>query len=211
MNNQDAKGWLEERVSRETMSRLEVYHDMLLRWQRTINLVAPSTLDTAWNRHFVDSAQLFELAPAKARSWLDLGAGGGFPGLVIAAMAIEQRPDLKLTVIESDIRKCGFMREVARAMEIQVDILSYRIADAPKQRANVVTARALSSLSSLIAHAQPHVVQGACLLFPKGESYRAELEAISPHWQIQAETFKSVTDPAATILRLTVPDSEEEA
>ncbi len=68
MNNQDAKGWLEERVSRETMSRLEVYHDMLLRWQRTINLVAPSTLDTAWNRHFVDSAQLFELAPAKARS-----------------------------------------------------------------------------------------------------------------------------------------------
>lgn len=211
MSNAGAQDWLSSRVSRETMERLEAYHGMLLKWQRTINLVAPSTLPAAWDRHFVDSAQLFFLASSSAKNWLDLGSGGGFPGLVIAVMAEEQRPDLSVTLVESDTRKCGFMREAARTMGVRVSILSQRISNIPKQSADVVTARALSNLTSLISYAQPHVDAGACLLFPKGESYQAELETIPLHWQTQVETFQSVTDPSATILRLTVPDLEKEA
>jgi 16S rRNA (guanine527-N7)-methyltransferase len=210
MTPDEAKSWLEQRVSRETMGHLEAYHGMLLRWQKTINLVAPSTLDAAWVRHFVDSAQLFDLAPADANSWVDMGSGGGFPGLVIAAMAAETRTDLKITLIESDIRKCGFMREAARAMKVRVNILSRRIADVPKQYADVVSARALSSLSSLISHAEQHANPGACLLFPKGESFQAELETLPPRWQTQAQAFESITDPSATIVRLVIPEQEQE-
>lgn len=210
MNNDEAMDWLSARVSRETIDRFRLYHDMLSRWQKTINLVAPSTLEAAWSRHFVDSAQLFDLAPNNAQHWIDMGAGGGFPGLVIAAMAEERRPGFQMTVIESDIRKCGFMREAARAMGVRVNIFSRRIADVPKQNADVVSARALSNLSALISYAQPHVKKGACLLFPKGESYQAELETVPLHWQTQAETFASVTDSAATILRLIVPEQEIE-
>lgn len=210
MNDTDAQEWLSSRVSRETMELLETYHHMLVRWQRTINLVAPSTLPAAWTRHFVDSAQLFDLAPSDARLWLDLGSGGGFPGLVVAAMAKDARPNLRVTLVESDIRKCGFMREVARALNVQATILPQRISDIPKQSADVVTARALAGLSSLIDHAKPHISVNTCLLFPKGESYQSELEAMPPHWQTRVETFQSVTDPAATILRMNVPDLEKE-
>lgn len=87
MNNDDAKDWLSARVSRETMECLETYHTLLHRWQSTINLVAPSTIDMAWVRHFADSAQLFDLFPPDAKCWLDIGSGAGFPGLVIAVMA----------------------------------------------------------------------------------------------------------------------------
>ena len=139
MNNVEAREWLTAYVSRETMDRFELYHDMLLRWQRTINLVAPSTLPDAWTRHFVDSAQLFDLAPRNATRWLDLGSGGGFPGLIVATMALEARPKLSVTLVESDVRKCGFMREAARAMGVNVNILTQRISEIPKQSADVVT------------------------------------------------------------------------
>ncbi len=211
MNTLEAKDWLTQRVSRETMVRLETYHEMLIRWQRTLNLVAPSTLDAAWSRHFVDSAQLLDLSPELAHKWLDLGAGAGFPGLVVSAMTFERRPDLNMTVIESDKRKCGFMREAARAMRVRVNILPCRIAEAPLQKADVVTARALGSLKALIDHAKPHVVNGACLLFPKGASFQEELVALTQRWQTQSEIFQSVTDPAARIVRLTVPETEEES
>ncbi|MBL4629477.1 MAG: 16S rRNA (guanine(527)-N(7))-methyltransferase RsmG [Roseicyclus sp.] len=198
------------RVSRETFARLELYHQLLHHWQRTINLVAASTLEAAWSRHFVDSAQLFDLAPATATQWLDLGSGGGFPGLVIAAMAAETRPDYRITLVESDIRKCGFMREAARKMDVQVQILSCRIADIPPQKADVISARALSNLGALINHAIPHAADGTCLLFSKGASYKAELESLSSDWQMASEAIPSLTDPDAVILRFVVPNLKKE-
>ncbi|MBY4894272.1 16S rRNA (guanine(527)-N(7))-methyltransferase RsmG [Rhodobacteraceae bacterium N5(2021)] len=201
MNADHAKAWIAARVSRETMERLELFLTLLHHWQKTINLVAPSTLDAAWSRHFLDSAQIYDLAPQDATRWLDLGSGGGFPGLVVATLARETRPDLSVTLVESDIRKCGFMREAARKMDVPVKILTRRIADIPPQAADVISARALSSLSNLIDHAKPHMTQNTCLLFPKGSSYKAELETLSDDWQIKGETIASLTDPDAVVLR----------
>ena len=208
MTEEQAKAWIFERVSRETRDRLELFHELLLRWQRTINLVAPSTLDTAWQRHFTDSAQLFELAPTSSRKWLDIGSGGGFPGLVIAAMAKEKLPELTMTLVESDIRKCGFMREAARKMGLSVNILTRRIADIPIQSADIISARALSSLETLFDHAKPHMTSSTCLLFPKGSSYQAELETLPQRWQSKAELFPSITDPDAVVLRFMGVDME---
>lgn len=210
MNTDDAKAWISARVSRETMERLEVHHALLLQWQKTINLVAPSTIESAWARHFVDSAQLFELAPVAAVYWLDLGSGGGFPGLVVAAMAAESRPNLKVTLVESDIRKCGFMREVARKMDLSVNILTCRITDIPPQNADVVSARALSSLTALIDHASQHAAPGACLLFPKGSSHKAELETVPHDWQTSSEIIQSQTDADGVVLHFTMPKLEKD-
>lgn len=209
MTSDEARAWLSSRVSRETMGKLEVYHALLLQWQQTINLVAPSTLSEAWSRHFVDSAQLFNLAPTTATRWLDLGSGAGFPGLVIAVIAEEKRPELTMTLVESDVRKCGFLREAARKMGIGVHLQTQRIADIPAQSADVVSARALSNLGALLDHSSPHTTSGACLLFPKGSGHKAELETIPPRWQTIVETFQSETDPDAVVLRFTVPELEK--
>lgn len=211
MTDDEAQRYIASIVSRETMARLSTFHDLLLQWQRTINLVAPSTLQSAWERHFVDSAQIFELAPENAVNWLDLGSGGGFPGLVVAAMAKDTRPDLKVTLVESDIRKCGFMREAARKMDVRVNILTRRIADIPKQSADVISARALSNLAALIEHALPHITPSTCLLFPKGSSYKSELELVPQDWQSKVEAVASKTDPDAVVLRFAPQSSRKEA
>ncbi len=211
MNSEDAKAWLGERVSRETLDRLEIYHDLLLKWQKTINLVAPATLDDAWARHFVDSAQLFELTPIGAKRWLDLGSGGGFPGLVVAAMGAEGGSPLTVTLVESDVRKCGFLREVARAMGVKVNILSRRISEIPQQSADVISARALSGLDKLIDHAKPHFTADTRLLFPKGSAWREELETLPERWQMICEPIPSQTLSDAVILRFDVGQLEGDA
>lgn len=206
---EDGHAWLEERVSRETMERLEIFHDLLLKWQKTINLVAPSTMATGWERHFVDSAQLWDLSRKNVNRWLDLGSGGGFPGLVIAAIAKEKSPNLQMTLVESDIRKCSFMREAARKMGLCVGILTRRIEDLPPQEADVISARALTSLDRLVDMARPHLASDGTLLFPKGASYQAELETLAPEWQSSTEILASLTDPAAAILRMKDPNPSE--
>ncbi|MEJ6389921.1 16S rRNA (guanine(527)-N(7))-methyltransferase RsmG [Gymnodinialimonas ulvae] len=211
MTEEDAKAWLAHHVSRETLERLQVYYDLLQKWQRTVNLVAPATLDEAWSRHFVDSAQLFQIAPRYSTNWLDLGSGGGFPGLVIAAMGTENDPDYRVTLVESDIRKCGFLREVARKMGVTVHILSRRIGDIPKQLPDVVSARALSDLSTLIDHAKPHLTPKTQLLFSKGHAWREEVETLPIRWQSICEPVPSVTHPDAVILRFDTSQLKDEA
>ncbi len=211
MTEEDAKDWLAARVSRETLERLKIYHGLLLKWQRTVNLVAPASLDYAWERHFVDSAQLFSMLPEGATRWLDLGSGGGFPGLVIVAMGAENEPNIEVTLVESDIRKCGFLREVARAMGVRVHILSRRIGDIPQQSADVISARALSGLSALIEHAKPHLTTNTRLLFPKGGAWREEVETLPAHWQMICDPVPSVTHPDAVILKFDVSQLKDEA
>lgn len=210
MNADEAKNWLSDRVSCETMDRLGLYHDLLLRWQRTINLVAPSSIDAMWHRHFVDSAQLYYLASNAPMSWLDFGSGAGFPGLVIAAMAKELRPDLRVTLVESDIRKAGFLREVARIMALTTVVLPNRISDIHPQSADVISARALAHLSDLVRYARPHAHDQTQFLFPKGSSYMAELESLDHDWQIATGIHSSITDPSAVVLQMRIPNCREE-
>ena len=114
-------------VSRETFLALEDFSALVKRWNPAINLVSKTTIPDFWNRHILDSAQLFTLCPAQARLWLDLGSGGGLPGIVIAILARELRPDLRVVMVESDQRKATFLREACRSLNLRADIHSARI------------------------------------------------------------------------------------
>lgn len=202
MTEDEARAQLKERVSRETFARLELYETELRRWQGTINLVASSTLDQVWLRHFLDSCQVFDLRPTNTGHWLDIGSGGGFPGLVCAILAAEDAPEMGFTFIESDLRKCSFLRETARKAGIAVRILSRRIEDAPPQSADVISARALASLDKLCALAEPHLKPDAICLFQKGKTHMDELAAATGNWRMKQETFPSKTDAEAVIYRI---------
>jgi 16S rRNA (guanine527-N7)-methyltransferase len=187
-------------VSRETRDRLEVFAATLTRWAPRINLVSRSTLDDLWLRHIADSAQLFDLAPDEARLWVDLGSGGGLPAAVIAALASERRPALKVVAIESDLRKCAFLREAARAMEVGLDVVAMRIEDAPPMKADVVSARALAPLPRLLELAEPFLAGVG--LFPKGARHNEEIAAARHHWRFDHRTLRSRTETSAAIIEI---------
>jgi len=187
-------------VSRETRDQLEAFVHTLFRWQKAINLVGNTTLDSIWVRHVLDSAQLKILIPERAKTLTDLGSGAGFPGLVAAAM----RPDLEVTLIESDARKAAFLGEAARRMALEKPpkIVVGRIEAVPPAKADVVTARALAPLGQLLKWAQPHRTDTAICLFHKGKDWKAELAEAMKEWDIPGQPFTSVTDLDAVILRI---------
>ncbi len=193
-------------VSRETCARLEAYIALLTRWNARINLVAPATIETAWTRHVADSAQLFNLAPVSASSWIDLGSGAGLPGLPVAALAAEKSPGLHVTLVESDTRKAAFLATAAREMGLDVTVEPRRIEVLPARCYDVVSARALARLDRLCALAHRfsvrHTGPGTVFLFPKGARLDSELTAATAHWHIRAERIASRTDPEATVLRI---------
>jgi 16S rRNA (guanine527-N7)-methyltransferase len=182
-------------VPRETIHRLERFADLLAHWQKRTNLVAPSTLPTLWSRHFADSAQLTTLAP-KARLWLDLGTGAGFPGLVIAILKTGT-PNFCMHLVESNRKKCAFLAEVARTTRAPVGIHAMRVedlAESPNRLApDVVSARALAPLPRLFELAAPFFVADTGGLFLKGREAEAEVEAAEAEWDFTARLVPSLT------------------
>jgi 16S rRNA (guanine527-N7)-methyltransferase len=177
---------------------------MLKRWQKTINLVEPKTLDDVWHRHFADSAQLWSLRPPAARMWLDVGSGAGFPGLVLAILGVGTGS--RHILIESDNRKAAFLREVARETGTPVDIMCMRL-ESPETRAKVpvvdcVTARALAPLPRLAELVAPYFAPGTLGLFLKGREIAAEIEEAARTWQMAFELKPSVTDKDGQVLLL---------
>ncbi|MBF9035940.1 16S rRNA (guanine(527)-N(7))-methyltransferase RsmG [Rhodobacterales bacterium HKCCE2091] len=202
MTEDEARAYVAANVSRETLTKLEIYAVQLAKWQPAINLVAPSTLAEAWSRHIADSFQVFPLRHVDSGLWLDIGSGAGFPGLVCAMAAAELAPGLRFTFIESDLRKCGFIRETARLAGLEVGILTRRIEDAPPQNADIVSARALAPLPRLLGLVDRHLSDGGIALLPKGKSHRAEEIDADAIWQMKRESFASKTDPEAVIYRI---------
>jgi 16S rRNA (guanine527-N7)-methyltransferase len=184
-------------VSRETRARLNTYAELLRKWQRSINLVGPRTLDDLWNRHFIDSAQLMPLIPSTARVLVDFGSGAGFPGLVLAILGMAQ-----VHLIESDQRKATNLREDARATGTPVTVHAKRIEQVTPFPADVVSARALAPLSDLLGFAAPFLRPDSLCLFPKGQMAEDELSAASKTWNMTVDRIQSVTDSSATILRI---------
>ena len=173
-------------VSRETEARLADYVDRLHRWQTIKNLVGPSTLQEVWTRHIADSAQLVALAP-QARRWVDLGSGGGFPGLVIALL-LHGQPDVQVDLIESSERKCAFLREVVRATGAPARVHAGRIeavVGVLGEGVEVVTSRALAALPELLAMSAPLLDRGALGLFLKGDE-EIQPNAVDPSGPIGA-------------------------
>ena len=177
-----------------------LYADLLRKWQRSINLVGPRTIDDLWNRHFTDSAQLLPLIPAETpatRVLVDFGSGAGFPGLVLAILGAGE-----VHLIESDQRKATFLREVARATGTPVTVHAKRIEQVGPFPADVVSARALAPLGDLLGFAAPFLRPDSLCLFPKGQMAEDELTAASKTWNMTVDRIQSVTDPSATILRI---------
>ncbi|WP_425097784.1 16S rRNA (guanine(527)-N(7))-methyltransferase RsmG [Tropicibacter sp. S64] len=189
-------------VSRETMDRLELYRDLLRHWNPKINLVSPGTLSDAWTRHMEDSAQILAHASGSPTTWTDLGSGGGFPGMVIAIIMAETSPSTKVKLIESDIRKCTFLRTVAREAGIRPDIQTKRIEAAVPSNADVVTARALAPLNTLLGYVSRHLATTGRAYLPKGENWQAEVQTAQESWHFTLITHKSKTNPNAVVLEI---------
>ncbi len=188
-------------VSRETLTRLETFVDLLLQWQRTTNLISPATISNLWTRHVADSLQLLDLAPA-AKVWVDFGSGGGFPGIPVGC-ALAGRPGAKVHLVESNGKKAAFLREAIRVTGIPAVVHARRIEDCGDSfgdKIDVVSARALAPLKILCDQACPLIAKGAVGLFPKGQDVAAELTEAAKYWTIQAETVPSKTSPDGHIV-----------
>jgi 16S rRNA (guanine527-N7)-methyltransferase len=189
-------------VSRETYVVLETFAALVGRWNPAINLVGRSTIDTLWQRHVVDSAQLFGLGKATAGHWVDLGSGGGFPGLVIAAIGRDLQPEMTVTLIESDARKATFLREAVRTLGLTARIISGRIESQLPQKADVLSARALAPLPALLGFAEIHLQHNGVALFPKGQRWEEELVTARAEWCFDADSTPSISEPSAAILMI---------
>lgn len=191
-------------VSRETLKRLDRFVAILQAWQQRINLIAPSTEAKIWTRHIADSLQLLALAP-QAQTWVDLGSGGGFPGLVIACALADVR-GARVHLVESNSKKAAFLREAARATAAPAEVHAVRIEDFVESfdaPVDVVTARALAPLAGLLTAAYPLLKSGAIGLFPKGQDVASELTQAAKCWSIQSSLVSSLTEPRGRIIRIT--------
>ncbi len=190
-------------VSRETMERLEIYAELLRKWNPRINLVSKGTIQELWTRHFLDSAQLADLAPSVSGYWVDVGSGGGFPGLVLAMLGLERGQPTHVTLVESDVRKSAFLRTVIRETGLPARVINDRIEAVPSLGADVLSARALADLTTLLAFAERHLLAGGTAIFPKGVQWQKELTEAQSKWNFTYQVDKSITQDGPVILSVT--------
>lgn len=184
-------------VSADTLARLETLVALLFKWQARINLVGRGTVADVWRRHVLDSAQLAPLVPAAARTVVDLGSGAGFPGLVLAILGVGG-----VHLVESDARKCAFLREAARLTGATVTLHGARAEALAPLAADVVTARALAPLPVLLDLAEKFIQPHTICVFPKGRNAEQELTESQKTWMMTVSRIESLTDPQGTILKL---------
>lgn len=189
-------------VSRETLDKLSRYAEILKKWNPSINLVAKSTIEDLWSRHILDSLQVMEHIPSNTAHLVDLGSGGGFPGLVIALAAHEGGNPAKVTMIESDQRKSVFLRTVLRETSVAASVITERIEAVAPQGANVLTARALADLNTLLGFAERHMASDGVALFLKGRNWRKELVEAQKFWQFEWSEIQSKTSDEAILLKV---------
>jgi 16S rRNA (guanine527-N7)-methyltransferase len=184
-------------VSRETLARLQIYVDLLSRWNSRINLVSAASLDDAWRRHILDSAQLCPQIPSETQGLVDLGSGAGLPGLVLAILGVRG-----VQLIESDRRKAEFLREAARLTATSVTIRTARIEEVTPFETDVITARALAPLDKLLGWAVRFVGPRTVCLFLKGREIADELTKAQHRWIMHTQVLGSLSDPQGHILRV---------
>lgn len=189
-------------VSREILEKLEIYHRLLFKWQKAINLVGPKTLQDSWERHFADSAQLNQYIGTDVKTLADLGSGAGFPGLVLAIM----RPEISVHLVESDERKAQFLRTVSRETSVDITVHNERIESVDLGVIpDMVSARALADLSLLFEYCVPWAQQNPALrlLFLKGREAQQEVDNAKQAFTFDYEGFPSVTSDEARLLLVT--------
>ncbi len=185
-------------VSHETFERLKLYHDLLLKWQKKINLISNDTISCTWNRHFLDSLQLVKYIDDKEKNIVDLGAGAGFPSMVLAIMGYKN-----IHLIESDSRKVAFLREVLRITESKASIYNCRIEDNPVvDNIDIFVSRACAPLNKLLELSQKRISRGTICLFHKGKNYSIENQDALKNWQYDLVVTPSIVDSQSVILKL---------
>lgn len=189
-------------VSRETLERLEIFETILLKWNPRINLVSKNSLPFLWERHIADSIQVFDCAEESVKTWLDIGSGGGFPGIIVGILAAERDSKTKVTLIESDQRKTAFLRSAARECGIDITILNERIEKVPAQKADILSARAVADLDILLEFSERHLAEQGTALFPKGASWKKEVDNAALRWRFDVEPITSLTESEAVVLKI---------
>ena len=188
-------------VSRESRLRLTIYVDLLLTWQKRINLIGPATAGVVWERHILDSLQLLPLLPEGTRTIAELGSGAGIPGLVVAITA-----DLEVHLYESNGKKAAFLREAARQTGTEAHVHMVRLETLRTEQAlptvDCVLARALAPLPLLLAYAEPFLARGAVGLFHKGQDIDAELTEATKYWKLKFTKHASLCDSRGVILEV---------
>lgn len=190
-------------VSCETIEKLKTYQELLLEWQKKFNLVSNSSLQNIWERHFEDSIQLFDYIPDKAEKLIDFGSGAGFPAMVIAIVASEKTPYLKVTLVESIKKKTLYLNEVASKTGVDVLIKNDRIENLPLEKYDVITSRAMASLEDLLKYAYPFCSEKTVCIFPKGKNYAAELSEAHKKWRFKCSIKQSKVSEEGKILIVT--------
>ena len=190
-----------ENVSRETIDDLRKFEELVLKWTKKINLVSSSDAAQIWDRHILDSIQIYSLAE-KSGDWLDIGSGGGFPGIVAAILSKGSGDERSFTLVDSDQRKCAFLRTVTREIGLDVEVLASRVEEMAPFNASVLSARAMDSLNSLLLHCERHLGAEGIALFPKGARWEQEHELAQQNWTYGFEAVPSMTNPNATILKI---------
>lgn len=191
-------------VSRETFTRLKAYEASLHEWQNKFNLVSNASLSQAWERHFLDSAQLFSLIPEKAETLVDFGSGAGFPGLVLAIMAAEKTPYLKLRLIESIKKKTLYLNEVVKLTGINnVEVINDRIENIKTKTVDVITSRAMCALTELLKYTQKFAGPKTVCIFPKGKKFPEEISEAQKEWSFIYQAVPSEQSNEGAILVIT--------
>lgn len=187
-------------VSRETQAQFRDFAKELERWSKAINLVSDGSLQDIWKRHIRDSLQVAEAAPAGVRLWCDLGSGGGLPAIVVALVLKDRGEETEMVCIESDARKAAFLRLMIARFDLRATVIAKRIESTDPVGADLVTARALAPLDSLLGYVDRHLAQGGLAILPKGRTFEAELREAQRRWRFHLETRPSVVDPDSRLL-----------
>jgi len=188
-------------VSRETYEKLIIFHKTLVKWQNSINLISKKSVENIWERHFLDSAQLYKITKDIDGNIIDFGSGAGFPGMILAMMG-----NKKIHLVESDQKKCTFLREVSMLTETEVTVHNNRIENLEFFDVELITARALAPLNRLIDYAEAFTKKASTnqilpkLLFLKGKLYKEEISELKNRQKFSIEEFESITDKYSKIL-----------
>lgn len=188
-------------VSRETLDKLEAFAALIQKWTVKINLISKASVASVWDRHILDSAQIYDLAPP-AGHWVDLGSGGGFPGIVVAILSQGTGGHHDITLVESDQRKSVFLRTAIRELDLNAKVISERIESIPRLNADILSARALADLTDLFGYASRHLSPAGVALFPKGEQWEKEVKSTRELWSYEVDPIKSTSNPKAAILKI---------
>lgn len=189
-------------VSRETMEKLKAYEKLVLEWNNRFNLISKSSEQFIWERHIEDSFQLCNFITQKNEILYDFGSGAGFPAIVIAIIAQEYFPNLKVSLIESIGKKANFLNTVKDELKLNITVYNDRVENLKLPKADIISSRAMASLSKLLEYAKPFCKTSTILLFPKGEKWNEEVLEAKKKWNFEYKTEQSLTSETGCILQI---------